>query len=91
MNKFAIVEYLSSTVKYTEEQNELIKAIEGAREELFRARQYFEMVADPQLVDYAIYTEQAAKSRFVYLLNQAKENGIKLNNKFLESDSDAVV
>jgi hypothetical protein len=91
MNKFAIVEYLSSTVKYTEEQKQLIKSIEEAREELFRARQYFEMVADPQLVDYAIYTEQAAKSRFVYLLNQAKENGIKLNNKFLQSESDAVV
>jgi hypothetical protein len=91
MNKFAIVEYLSNTVKCTDEQNELIKAIEEAREELFRARQYFEMVTDSQLVDYAIYTEQAAKSRFVYLLNQAKENGIKLNNKFLQNDSDAVV
>jgi hypothetical protein len=91
MNRFTIVEYLSSKIKYTEEQKELIKAIEEAREELFRARQYFEMVADPQLVDFAIYTEQAAKSRFVYLLNQAKESGIKLNNKFLQNDSDAVV
>ena len=91
MNRFAIVEYLSSKVKYTEEQKELIKSIEEAREELYRARQCFEMVTDPELVDYAIYMEQAAKSRFTYLLNQAKENGIKLNNKFLQKDSDAVV
>jgi hypothetical protein len=91
MNRFAIVEYLSSKVKYTEEQKELIKAIEEAREELYRARQYFEMVTDPQLVDYAIYMEQAAKSRFTYLINQAKEDGIKLNNKFLQNNSDAVV
>jgi hypothetical protein len=91
MNRFAIVEYLSSKVKYTEEQKELIKAIEEAKEELFRARQYFEMVNDPQLVDYAIYMEQAANSRFTYLLNQAKESGIKLNNKFLQKESDAVV
>lgn len=91
MNRFAIVEYLSSKIKYTEEQKELIKAIEDARQELERARQYFEMVNEPQLVDYAIYTEEAAKSRFTYLLDQAKESGIKLNNKFLQNESDAVV
>jgi hypothetical protein len=91
MNRFAIVEFLSNKIKYTEDQKELIKAIEEAREGLYRARQYFEMVTDPQLVDYAIYMEQAAKSRFTYLLNEAKENGIRLNNKFLQNDSDAVV
>jgi hypothetical protein len=91
MNRFAIVEFLSNKIKYTEEQKELIKAIEEAREELYRARQYFEMVTDPQLVDYAIYMEQAAKSRFTYLINQAKESGIELNNKFLQNNSDAVV
>ncbi len=91
MNRFAIVEYLSNNAKFTEEQKELVKAIEAAREELYRARQYFEMVSDPQLVDYAIYMEQAAKARFTYLLNQAKENGLRLNNKFEQNDSDAVV
>lgn len=91
MNKFAIIEFISKNIKYTEEEKELIKAIEEARAELYRTRQYFEMVNDPQLVDYAIYMEQAAKSRFVYLLKQAKESGIKLNNKFLQSEADAVV
>jgi hypothetical protein len=91
MNRFAIVEYLSDKIKYTEQQENLIKAIEESREELERARQYFELVSDPQLVDYAIYMEQAAKVKFTYLLSEAKKNGITVNNKFLQNRPDAVV
>jgi hypothetical protein len=91
MNRFAIVEQLSKKIKYTEEQKELIKAIDEAVEDLNRARQYFESVNDPRLVDYAIYSEQAAKARFIYLLSEAKESGITLNNRFFQNQSDAVV
>jgi hypothetical protein len=90
MNRFAIVEQVSSKIKYTEEQRELINSIEDAIEELNRARQYFEMANEPQLIDYAIHMEDAAKARFMYLLNQAKQSGITIENKFLQNDSDAV-
>lgn len=90
MNRFAIVEHLSSKIKYTEGQRELIESIEASIEELQRAREYFDMVSDPQLIDYAIHLEDAAKAKFTYLLNKAKENGITIENKFLQNDSDAV-
>lgn len=90
MNRFAIVEQVSSRIKYTEEQRELIDSIEEAMEELNRARQYFEMVSEPRLIDYAIHMEDAAKARFTFLLNKAKESGITVENKFLQNDSDAV-
>jgi hypothetical protein len=90
MNKFTIVEHLSNKIKHTDKQKELITAIEEAREELQRARNYFEQVNDPQLVDYAIYMEQAAKARFTYLINQAKENGIRVSNRFEQWETDVV-
>lgn len=90
MNKIAIVEYLSTKVKHTEEQKELLKAIEEAKEEMNRASYYFEQVSDPQLVDCAIYMEQAAKSRFIYLLKQAKDKGIKVNDTFAHYEEESV-
>lgn len=90
MDKLGIIEYLSKKLKYSEEQKELIKAIEEAREELTTARQYFESVSDPQLVDYAIYKEQAAKARFTYLLKQAKDSGIKVEASLMLDEVEAI-
>ncbi|ERI93004.1 hypothetical protein HMPREF1982_01961 [Clostridiales bacterium oral taxon 876 str. F0540] len=90
MNRLAIVEYLSNKIKYTEDQKELIKAIDEAKEEMERAAHYFEQVSTPELVDYAIYMDQAAKSRFVYLLKEAKEKGIKVDNSFKQYQEDIV-
>lgn len=84
MNKKAIIDYLYRNVKYTKEHKELIEAIEEAREEMERASQYFEMVSSPMLVDHAIHSEDAARTKFMYLLNQAKELGIRVDmNIFL--------
>lgn len=79
MNKKFIIDCLSKSLKYSEEQRDIIKSIEEAKEELERARQYFELVSDPSLVDYAIYMEQAAESRYSYLLAQAKDKGIEID------------
>lgn len=54
----------------------IINAVENARIELENAREFFEGVNDPLLVDYAIYLEQAAKSKYAYFLGVAKKNGI---------------
>lgn len=83
MNRKFIIDNLSKNLKYSEEQREIIGSIEEAREELNRARQYFEMVNDPSLVDYAIYMEHAAKARYSYLLTRAKDNGIELDASYM--------
>jgi hypothetical protein len=64
--------------KYTLQQKKLLNDIEKAREELERCRIYFDFVKDPHLVDYAIYMEEAAKSKYMYLLNKVKKDGLKV-------------
>lgn len=90
MDKGAILDYLFKKLKYTEEQKELVKAIEEARDELNNTRLYFESVKDPQLVDYAIYKEQAAKARFAFLLKQAKKSGIKIDASFMLDELEVI-
>ncbi|MBC2582852.1 YaaL family protein [Clostridium sp. DJ247] len=79
MDKGKIARYLAKGSKYTAEQKRLLNAVEKAREELNIAREYFNTVDDPRLVDYAIYTEEAAKAKYMYLLNEAKKNGLKVD------------
>lgn len=64
--------------KYTVEQKRLLNAIDKARKDLKLAREYFNVVNDPRLVDYAIYMEEALKAKYMYLLNEAKKSGLKV-------------
>ena len=36
------------------------------------AQQFFECVSEPELVDYAIFEMEAARRRYIYLLNKQK-------------------
>ncbi|MHC6178329.1 DUF2508 family protein [Clostridium sp. JNZ X4-2] len=82
MNKYNIVKNLvMKNYKYTLHQKRLLDDIEKAREELERCRIYFDSVKDPHLVDYAIYMEEAAKSKYMYLLNEVKKDGLKVDYK----------
>lgn len=63
--------------KYDLQQKDIIIAIEEARRELQACRDYFELVNEPVLIDYAIYKEAAAKSRYIYLLSEAKKMNLK--------------
>lgn len=56
------------------ERNQLIDDIKRAVEELENIRKYFEMVEEPELIDYAIYREKAALMQLSYLLKKAKRN-----------------
>ncbi|MCT8978736.1 YaaL family protein [Clostridium sp. CX1] len=78
MVKRIITSYLSKNSKYTVEQKKLLNAIDKAREDLKMAREYFNGVNDPRLVDYAIYMEEAAKAKYMYLLNEARKVGLKV-------------
>ncbi len=52
------------------------QSISQAREEWLAARNYFEMVSDPDLVDHAIYMLGAAERKYMYLLKRAKAEGL---------------
>lgn len=53
-------------------RNKLIDEIHQAVTELENIRKYFEFAQDPELIDYAIYSEKAAVTRLSYLLKKAK-------------------
>jgi len=57
-------------------QTQLAEEIREAYREWITAQKYFQWVSDPDLVDYAIFTEEAARRKYIYLLNQAKNQGI---------------
>lgn len=56
--------------------------IEEAKRDWLAARNYFNAVTDPDLIDHAIYTMEAAEKRYVYLLRRAREDGL-FQEKFL--------
>ncbi|WP_251862133.1 YaaL family protein [Clostridium sp. Marseille-Q2269] len=56
----------------------LLESIDNVISEIDNSRRLFENTNDPKLIDYAIYMEEALKSKYVYLLKQAKEKGIKV-------------
>ncbi|WP_010238920.1 DUF2508 family protein [Clostridium arbusti] len=79
MVKKKITKLLNNNMNYDLDQKYIIDAIEEARKELQLCRDYFEIVNEPDLIDYAIYKEAAAKSRYTYLLAQAKKLNIRIN------------
>lgn len=83
MNKYLIADYLEQNKRYNKEEKILIQAIEEAREEINRTEMYFQYVNDPKLVEYAIFMQAAAKARYVYLTNEAKRTGLKVENEFI--------
>lgn len=56
----------------------LADEIREAHQEWVRAQKYFQWVSDPELVDHAIFTEEAARRKYIYLLKQAKNQGISM-------------
>jgi protein subunit release factor A len=51
----------------------LYKLVNQARDQWQLAREYFEFVKDPELVDLAINNLEAAERRYNYLLKQLRE------------------
>lgn len=49
--------------------------VERARREWQGARERFDQVSDPDLIDHAIFDLEATERRYVYLLKKAREEG----------------
>ena len=76
MNKNLIIEFLMGKIDYSKEDQDIIDSIEAAKEEMEVASCMFENVNDPKLIEVAIYTQEAAKKRYEYLLSLAKKREI---------------
>ena len=55
------------------QQRYLEEELEAAKKEWQEARQYFNLVSDPDLVEHAIYLLEAAEKKYNYLLKQKKK------------------
>lgn len=55
------------------EANEYRNDVRHAYDVWQAAQNYFDNVADPDLIDFAIYDMEAAKKRYVYMLKKARE------------------
>lgn len=53
--------------------SEMIKQVRQAQREWEAAKQYFQAVSEPDRVDHAIFSLQAAERRYMFLLNEVKE------------------
>jgi len=63
-------------------EQELIRQIDDALEELHLAEQHFEMIENKEgLIDNAIMRIIIAKNNYMYLLKQARKQGIKRDKK----------
>jgi hypothetical protein len=56
----------------SEEKKDIYINIENAKREWEDAKNIFENVSQPDLVDYAIYKVEAAEKKYIYLLRQIK-------------------
>ncbi len=59
--------------KHTE-KDEMFINIENAKKEWEDAKNIFENVSHPDLVDYAIYKVEAAEQKYIYLLKQYRSS-----------------
>lgn len=50
--------------------------LKNAKKEWENAKNIFENVSDPDLVDYAIYNVDAKEKRYMYLLKQIKNGNV---------------
>lgn len=64
----------TETRRAREEERTLRQEMEAARREADAAEQYFQTVTDPELIDHAIFTMEAAKRKYVYLYRQLRRN-----------------
>lgn len=67
--------------------DDLISAIEMAKLDINTAVEIFNLVSEPMLIDCAIYEENAARARYTYLLNQARNLGVKADDSYIIENS----
>ncbi len=64
--------------KAPDKTEEYVAAVNQAWKQWQLAKEYFNNVSDPELVDHAIYRLEAAQLHYTYLLKKAKEHQIRI-------------
>ena len=64
--------------KKADNKNDIYINIENAKREWEDAKNIFENVSQPDLVDYAIYKVEAAEKKYIYLLRQVKNGSTNI-------------
>lgn len=62
------------------EDERLLTELNKALEEWENAELYFQSVVEPGLIDYAIHNMEASRTKYLYLLKNAREKGIRAEN-----------
>lgn len=74
MDREIILELVSKKIDTKDtEAMEILKCIDEAKLEIEVAREMFQFVSDPRLVEAAIYKEDSAIKRYEYLIALAKK------------------
>ena len=60
-----------------DENRDFMQNLKKAQWDWQKSQIFFQNVSDPDLVDYAIYKMEASRLKYIYLLKQAREKGIK--------------
>jgi len=59
-------------------EKDFFDLVEEARREWQTAKDYFNHVVDPGLVDHAIHAMEAAECKYIFLLKKARQAGYRL-------------
>ena len=71
-------------------QAEFLVHLARARNEWIQAQNYFEIVSEPDLVDFAIHKLEAARLKYMYFIKQARRFGYE-NRHILKEGRDEVL
>lgn len=71
---------MKSKVDYQQkiEDEKLLEMIKEAHKEWKNSETFFDNATDPDLIDYAIFKVEANRTKFRYLIKQAKEKGLQV-------------
>lgn len=72
---YVIKSYFDSEPKsiIEEKSKSYLDLVEEAKKEWLAAKDYFENVSEPELIDYAIHSMEATEKRYNFLLKKLKQ------------------
>ncbi|NMB38061.1 MAG: DUF2508 family protein [Firmicutes bacterium] len=62
-----------SNMDFSNKEN-LVKAVNAAKSQWLTAKSYFDNISEPDLIDHAVYTLEAAERKYMFLLKKLKED-----------------
>lgn len=68
-----MMKFMEKKDKEIKEKDEFLKIVALAFKEWKEKEKMFEMVSDPELVDYVIYQMEASRLKYIYLLNKLRQ------------------